>query len=333
MSEYQPSIEAAEIFRPRPLLMFAISLLAIFIAEAVVMMVLPALPLNNLYVIAFVDAILLSIIVVPLLYFFLFRPMDMSIQELDKSEQVQRQLAEVDQLKSDFISIAAHELCHPVTTIANYAEIIQSGVTPEQQQSYLAVIIERTQALERIIEDLSVIRQIEMGENLTIEKVERDLIRTMEHVINDYRTRLPDKPIRFSHPEGPVLLAYDEVRIGQVLDNLMSNAVKYDNDMHDEIDVSLRVHDNHVVIQIRDEGIGMTDEELKLIYRKFFRAKPKKTYVEGLGLGMTIVKNIIEGHGGRIDIASQTKVGTTVTITLPQSGPSPPAFQQVKTIR
>jgi len=310
--------EVTEIFRPKPLLLFAVSLVVIFIAEAVVMIVLPLLHLENTFASALVDAILLSLVVVPLLYFLLFRPMHRSIQSLDQSEQIQQRLAEIDQLKSDFISIAAHELCHPVTTIANYTELILSGVPAEQQERYLNVIMGRTEALERIIEDMRIVHHIEMGEDLKIDKVEKDLFRTMEDMVNDYRARLPDKPIHFSHPEGPVLLRYDEVRMYQVLDNLLSNAVKYDNDVHDPLDIVLRDNGDHVVIQVRDEGIGMTEEELKLVYKKFFRAKSEKAYVEGLGLGMTVVKKIIEGHGGTIDIISQKKVGTTVTVTLPK---------------
>jgi len=76
--------------------------------------------------------------------------------------------------------------------------------------------------------------------------------------------------------------------------------------------------DSKVLIRVRDEGIGMTAGELKKIYTKFFRAQTDKSAVGGLGLGMSIVKNIIEGHNGTIDIVSQRKVGTTVTVTLPK---------------
>jgi signal transduction histidine kinase len=84
------------------------------------------------------------------------------------------------------------------------------------------------------------------------------------------------------------------------------------------IDVSVVEEETQVLIHIRDEGIGMTSDEIRYIYNKFFRAQTDKSIVGGLGLGMAIVKNIVESHNGTIDIVSQRKVGTTVTVALPK---------------
>jgi signal transduction histidine kinase len=137
-----------------------------------------------------------------------------------------------------------------------------------------------------------------------------------------YQSRFPDLILHYDFPEGPVACHFDDIRICQVLDNLLSNAVKYSDNIHDVIDVSIVDQGEDVLLCIRDEGIGMTAGELKQVYNKFFRAQTEKSVVGGLGLGMAIVKNIIEGHNGKIDIVSQRKVGTTVTITLPKEQPS-----------
>lgn len=306
-------------FKPRPLSLLLASVIVIFVAEALVMFLISFFEVSDTLVLGLLDASLLSLFVVPTLYLLLFRPMQKTIVSLDKSQAIQQRLKELDDLKSQFIYIAAHELCSPVSTITGFTELLLSGVNPDQQKKYLKYILGRTEALERIIGDLEVVRILETGENLNIQKENHNLVNTVVNVVKTHQEQLPNKPFHVEVPSGPVVLKFDETRIIQVLDNVISNAIKYSNDIHDPIDVLLLDQDRTVKIVIRDEGIGMTDEELKSIYNKFFRAQTEKSdVVGGLGLGMAIVKNIIDGHDGEIEISSQRKVGTTVTITLPK---------------
>ncbi len=306
------------VFKPRPLSLLLASVLIIFLAEALVMSVLPFLGVSNQITLNFIDASLLALIITPALYFLFFRPMRNTIIELEKSETIQKRLRELDELKSEFISIAAHELCSPVSTITSFTELLLAGVNPEQQKKYLQYILGRTEALERIISDLQVVKVLEVGEDLLIQKDSCDLVETIDNIIKAYQEKFPDKPFHLKIPSQPVVFQFDKVRISQVLDNVISNAIKYSNDIHDPIDVTLSDHRDHVEIIVRDEGIGMSAEELKMIYTKFFRAQTEKSTVGGLGLGMAIVKSIVESHDGNIDIISQRKVGTTVSITLPK---------------
>lgn len=307
-----------EIFKPSPFSLFAASVAVIFVAEALVMSLLYSLEIPEGFSTGILDACLLSLFVVPTLYYMLLKPMRKTIESLDKSEEIQRRLHEADKLKSDFISIAAHELCTPVSTIIGYTDIMLDNVQEETHKEYLEIIQKKTSSLERIIDDLQVVDNLESGENLKIHKSKDDIKKTIEHVANIYQTRLPDKPIRVETPANPVMMMFDETRISQVLDNLLSNAIKYDNTIHDVIDLSLVEHEDSVEIVVRDEGIGMTPDEVKQVFKKFFRAETEKSVVGGLGLGMAIVKNIVEGHDGTIDVISQRKVGTTVTVTLPK---------------
>ena len=314
----QPVNHSETIFKPDPVGMFVAAVAIIFIAEALVMLLIYLLDLPANFFVGFVDAVLLSLFVVPTLYFMLLRPMRMTIASLDKSEKIQKQLEEIDQLKSDFISIAAHEMCTPVTTIMGYTEILLDDVEPDKRNEYLEVILRKTHALERILDDLVIVDRLETGESLQVIPVEHDLLKTVDHVCKIYQSRFPELLLHLDLPEEPLVLLYDEIRISQILDNLLSNAIKYSNHTRDVIDVSVVEQDSTVLICVRDEGIGMTAGELEKIYTKFFRAQTEKAVVGGLGLGMAIVKNIIESHNGTIDIVSQRKVGTTVTVTLPK---------------
>ena len=318
-SSIQQSVnDSIKILKRGPVSLLVASVAITFVAEVLVMLIIKLLGLSGDFFVGIIDASLLSLIVIPVLYFMFFKPMRETILKLDNSERTQQQLEEIDQLKSDFISIASHELCSPVTTIMGYTEILLDDTESEQQKEYLGIILKKTQALERIIDDLGVVDRIESGGSLQIMKVKENLLKTVDEVCDIYRSRFPDKPIHLDLPEETLTLSYDEIRVSQILDNLLNNAVKYSNDIRDLIHVSVVDQETHVLIRVRDEGIGMTKDELKLIYNKFFRAQTEKSVVGGLGLGMTIVKDIVESHNGMIDIISQRNVGTTVTVSLPK---------------
>lgn len=321
---HRPDSGPGTIFKLKPFHLFVISIAIIFIAEVLVMLLLAFLELPYEFYVGLIDAALLSLIVVPALYIMLIKPMRETILKLDRSEEIQARLEEIDQLKSDFISIASHELHTPVTTILGYTELLLEHIESEPQKKYLEVIQRKAQSIARIINDLGVVDRLEAGENLLVTPEEHNLIETINHVLTVYRMRFPDTPFQLDLPEEPLVLRYDEIRIRQVLDNLLSNAVKYSDDINDTIEVTVINRESAVLIVVRDEGIGMTKDELSQIYQKFFRAQTEKSDAGGLGLGMAIVKNIIDSHNGTIDIVSQEKIGTTVTVTLPKSADSQP---------
>jgi signal transduction histidine kinase len=122
-------------------------------------------------------------------------------------------------------------------------------------------------------------------------------------------------------PDLPVIVYADQRRIGQVLDNLLSNAVKYSPE-GGTIIVQLDPGTEDCTISIRDEGIGMSIEQVERIFDKFYRADASTTAVQGVGLGMTIVKDLIESHGSEIAVQSAPGQGTTISFTLPLMGES-----------
>jgi len=315
------------IFKHTPFSLFVASTAIIFVAETFVMLLISFLGIPEGFSVGLIDAMLLSVFVVPTLYFMLLKPMQVTILKLEKSEEVQSRLEEIDRLKSDFISIASHELYTPVTAIAGYTEMLLDHIESEQHKEYLEIIRLKTQSIERIIDDLVIVDRLETGESLQVIPEENDLSTTVNHVFKVYQMRFPDIMLHLELPEEPLVLLYDEIRIRQVLDNLLSNAVKYTNETRDTIDVSVVDQESKALIIIKDEGAGMTEDELKQIYKKFFRAQAEMSIGGGLGLGMTIVKNIVESHKGTIDIVSQRGVGTTVTVALPKSANSQPQIK------
>ena len=306
-------------FIPGPASLLIASVAIIFLAEALVMLIIYHLGLPEGFFIGIVDATLLSLFVVPTLYFMLFKPMRITILKLEKSEEIQNRLEEIDRLKSDFISTASHELCTPVTTIMGYTEILRDQKESETHKEYLDAIYRKAQSLERLIDDLVIVDRLDAGENFQVISQENDLIATVKQMSEVYQMRFPDLQLHLELPEEPLVLSYDDVRIRQVIENLLSNAVKYTNNICDRVDVSVVDQDSQALITVKDQGIGMTEEELKQVYTKFYRAQTDRSVVGGLGLGMSIVKNIVDNHKGTIDIVSQRGCGTTVTVALPKA--------------
>jgi signal transduction histidine kinase len=298
--------------------LFVTTVVIIFVAEAIIMMLFYFLKLPPDFSTGIVDATLLSLFVAPALYFTLLKPMRDSFLRHDQSEESQRRLEKVNRMKSDFISVAVHELRTPITTIMGYSEMFQNDLNPTQRDVALKVIFKKSEILERLVEDLEFVNQIEEEQNLLVIQTQKDLQHTVNHVCAIYRQKYPEMPIHLNSPEGPLPFNYDEVRISQVIDNLLSNAVKYSKGFQDSIEVSVTDAKDQITICVKDKGVGMTQDEVENIYNMFFRAETKKNVVGGLGLGMAIVKNIIQGHNGTIEVESQRNVGTVVTVSLPK---------------
>lgn len=307
---------SAKVFKPHPFSLFTASIAIIFVAEALVMLLIYFLDVHDLVYIGLVDAALLSLIVAPTLYFMLLKPMRETIIRLDNSELIQKQLEDIDRLKSDLIMVASHELYTPVTIIMGYTEMLLDDLNSDSRKEFLEIIHNNTRRLERIIDDLKIVDRFEKGEKLPVNILKHDLRTTVSSVCDIFQKRFPDIPIQLDIPDEPLFLAYDEVRIKQVIDNLLSNAFKYSKGLEDVIELKVVDQETQVLISVTDHGIGMTEDEVKQIYNKFFRAQNEKSIAGGLGLGMAIVKNIIDSHSGTIDVVSKKNIGTTVTFAL-----------------
>jgi len=225
---------------------------------------------------------------------------------------------EVDRMKTEFISTAAHELRTPLTSIQGFSEILLSreDLKPEEKKKFLIYINQQSVGLAKIINDLLDISRIESGRGLSLNKVPCNAGEVIQQIIPYFQENNKEHQFEMILPEEPVELHVDKEKMGQVLKNLLSNAVKYSPD-GGVICVSCDKHPDHCQISVRDQGIGMTPEQVDKIFDKFYRVDASNTAIEGTGLGMTIVKLIIEMHGGEMSVESELSKGTTVSFTIP----------------
>ncbi len=226
---------------------------------------------------------------------------------------------QIDRIKSEFISTAAHELRTPVTSILGFSELMlqEHDFTPAEQAEFLTIIRDKADALSELIDDLLDVSRIESGRGVELHRSPITVEELITPIIRQYQRVTSSHSIKLSLSAPGVSLEVDKGKIGQVLENLLSNAVKY-APKGGAVHVSgERGEEGEYRISVRDEGIGMSPEEVDRIFEKFFRADSTDSAVSGTGLGMTIVKSIVEAHGGKILVQSARGKGTTVTFTLP----------------
>ncbi len=305
-------------FRSSPIALFATTMGTIFLVELLVMSLLPLLPEMSTFLEGAVDSVLLSVIVFPILYLLFFKPLTENIRVRRRTEKEKEEIQEMDQLKSEFISTAAHEIRNPLTCVMGYSELLISKelFRDEDRQQYLSIIHEKSMVLDRIVEDLLDLSRIASGQLIRIQKEPQDLALMIKETVDRYRKENPERCIQAHIASGMPPILLDRVRIGQVLDNLFGNAIKY-SPGGTEIKIKVELRPKDTLIQLQDYGMGMTQEQLDHVFDKFYRANPTETDVQGLGLGMAIVKSYVEGHQGEVWIESQPGEGTRVSFTLP----------------
>lgn len=228
---------------------------------------------------------------------------------------------ELEQMKSEFVSTAAHELRTPLTTILGFAELLQDtqAFSSLERREFLTLIHDKAEILSDLIDELLDISRIEAGQAIPLVRQALSLGPLVETSLLGFRHGSPRHQFQLRMPATPVIVYADQRRIGQVFDNLLSNAVKY-SPAGGTISVALDPGKEECTISIRDQGIGMSAAQVERIFDKFYRADASNTAVSGVGLGMTIVKELIESHGSKIVVQSTPGQGTTITFTLPLAG-------------
>lgn len=229
----------------------------------------------------------------------------------------------IDNVKNEFIATAAHELRTPLTSVIGFAELLLNREYAASDPSdvrleWVEIILEKSIALNKIVEDLLDISRMQLGQMFALDCSPGDLCSLLRKVVNDYRLIAREHFFFLDLPDGEVFASFDGDKVVQVLNNLIGNAVKF-SPGGGEIHISGSIREKAFVVAIRDRGIGMTPEQLTRIFDKFYRADASNTAVEGLGLGMTIVKTIVEAHGGEIRVDSQPGAGTVAFFSIPLS--------------
>jgi len=225
---------------------------------------------------------------------------------------------EVDRMKTEFISTAAHELRTPLTSIQGFSELLltRKDLKEEEKEEFISYINKQSVNLATIVNDLLDISRLESGRSFLLNKEKCVVGDAIKRIIPYVQGMSSKHKLKVVLPEEPVELLADKEKMEQVLKNLLSNAVKYSPD-GGLIRVTGEISEDHFQVSVEDQGIGMTPEQLERIFEKFYRVDASHSAIEGTGLGMNIVKYIVEAHGGEIWVESELGKGTTVKFVIP----------------
>jgi len=229
-----------------------------------------------------------------------------------------KRLKEVDQMKDDFVSMAAHELRTPLTAIRGYANLLRGmSDIPQTHQRDIAMIDASARDLASLVDDILDVARLQEG-RMSFTRAPIDVKALLLSVVSTLQNVAQGKGLvlRVEIPDTLPLLNTDEKRIKQVFTNIIGNALKYT--FRGEVVVSANVTQTHLVVRVSDTGIGISSEDQKGLFQKFYRVKSKETEdVRGTGLGLWITYQIVQEMGGTISVESIKGKGTDFIITLP----------------
>jgi signal transduction histidine kinase len=236
-----------------------------------------------------------------------------------------KRLRELDRLKDEFLSLVSHELRTPLTSIRGYLELVldeEAGELNPEQQRFLRAVERNSGRLLRLVGDLLFVAQADAG-RLTLEQAKFDVSALAADCVEAARPVADQKSIVLELATTPVpALVGDRGRLAQVLDNLVSNSLKFTPE-GGRVEVRTGASNGRVVLEVEDSGIGIPAAEQPRLFERFFRAESAtEQAIPGTGLGLAIVKAIVEAHGGDITVESRPHEGTTFRIELPLSAPT-----------
>ncbi len=240
----------------------------------------------------------------------------------DRTKEIQH-LKKMEKYRKEFIGNVSHELKTPVFNIQGYIlTLLDGGMDdPEINKLFLKRTEKSIDRMISIIEDLEAISKLESGE-LKLEKEAADLRRIVEDVFEMQEMRAKDKKITLRLGETfekPVYVNIDKQRIHQVLSNLIVNSINYGKKKGETV-VNVYDMDNRILVEVKDNGIGIGKKHLPRIFERFYRVDKSRSREQGgTGLGLSIVKHIIEAHGQSINVSSEQGKGTSFTFTLEKS--------------
>ncbi len=231
---------------------------------------------------------------------------------------------QLEEMKFGFVSIAAHELRTPLTTIKGALSVFlsdyQDKLNPDQK-NLLGQIGSNTERLLILVENLLNVSRIERGA-IALAPIAVDWVAAVDQIVSDFRNRAIEKNIElvFVKPQNPVsFLHVDKVRIGEVLSNLLANAINYTNS-NGKVTVAVEQKGNEIWTSVTDTGRGIPAEAISHLFTKFFRVSQgmtKEQNSHGTGLGLYISRAIVEMHKGRIWVNSSVGKGSTFVFALP----------------
>jgi signal transduction histidine kinase len=220
------------------------------------------------------------------------------------------------QVKDQFLSIVSHELRTPLTTIKGYAQMLHRRLTGDPDGERFATNIDsQVSRLGRLVDDLLDVTRFTRGQ-FELRRQRVDLRPLLEDIVARFRVVSPNHTLRLDLDDPSYQGYWDRDRLEQVMNNLVSNAIKYSPE-GGNITISTVGMDGEVRISVRDQGVGIPEEEQEQLFERFYRGRGQSKDISGLGLGLYVTRRIVEAHGGTIRVESRAQEGSEFAFTLP----------------
>jgi PAS domain S-box-containing protein len=244
------------------------------------------------------------------------------ITERKRAEEKAREietLKEIEQLRTELLANISHELRTPLTSIKGFSTMLleyDKRLSHKEKQKFLKTIDLASDRLLELIDQLLDMSRLDAG-ILTIDNKPTNINKLIQDVVNEAQVRSAGHRLQLDLPRNLPRLSVDARRIRQVLENLISNAVKYSK-ANTEIKIAAQCDVHELLISVADKGIGIPQEELPKVFDRFFRSRRSQFEgIKGVGLGLSICKSLVEAEGGRIWMESEEGKGSVCFFTLP----------------
>ncbi|MFD1927737.1 sensor histidine kinase [Sporosarcina siberiensis] len=242
----------------------------------------------------------------------MYDAVDQSLNSLAENlEENDQRLKKTEQLREDWITGLSHDLKTPLSSIYGYSVMLSSDHewSIHEVQKFASVMKDKAGYMDELINDLTYTYQLK-NNGVLLEKEQIELGQYVKGYSEENGTM-----VHLGEIGGPVYVSIDPKRFGRVLDNVIGNAVTH-NPVNTPIHISIQVEDDSVLLKVRDEGIGMSQEVVENLFDRYYRGTNTTSEDTGTGLGLTIAKQLVEAHSGEIHVQSG-RLGTTITIRLP----------------
>jgi signal transduction histidine kinase len=231
-------------------------------------------------------------------------------------------IKELERQKDEFLATVSHDLRNPLAGIKGWIQILQRRArqlpddSRDRWQRDLSTVEAAATRMGAILDELMDLTQLQMGRPLELQRTSTDLVALARRVVMGYQQAAQGHTIHVRGDPACIEGFWDATRIERVVGNLISNAVKY-SPAGGDISVDIRQPGDIAVLSVQDHGIGIPAEDLPRIFDRFYRASNATTHFAGTGIGLAGARQLVEQHGGSVEVRSTVNVGTTISITLP----------------
>jgi len=235
--------------------------------------------------------------------------------------EMAQELSLIETLKSDFVSNISHEFKTPVTSIKGFAKrLLKNNLTETERKEYLQIIVDESERLSRLSSNVLLLSNLENYSH-EAEQAEYFLDEQLRRLILLCEPQLQKKDLEVEIRLAPIKIKANEEILHHVWLNLLGNAIKF-SDLSGKVCITLKSEKNNAIVSISDNGVGINADEKKRIFEKFYQADQSRA-TEGNGLGLALVKKILDIENGKIEVESEVGEGTQFTVQLPISNPHP----------